>query len=423
MALAGRSARRGGTGARWIAVGLVIAILVLLVDASLHSRSTKPIDDLAAGAWTDRILPIVAVSTAEGRVVAGVWTLGLKVPPASTVAQIDQVAQGSAQAYQEAVHLRPPAALAGAAGLLEASLLSRSQAAASLDRAMKGFLLATAQNPPPVSTTTSTTVVPGGSLSGAAPPPSAPTAAAAGAPPAAASQATTTTSTVPSPSAVEPPVSAQVAAAAAAVQSAGDDMQVGDQAYRLFEQTMAGKVPPSRWLADATPYQTANAEIFLASFQNSIATAQIDEVRLYSVSTTPSPVSVQNGVQILPQASQLLVTVVVANTGNRPAPGLTVTASISPVGSGAGSVRDFVDLQPGQVHAIVGMGPVAPPQGVPVTLTIAITPPKGSALPAVSKTLVFEMPTANFTPTTSTTSTTVAAPASATVPPTTAPGG
>jgi len=52
MALAGRSSRRGA-GARWLAIGIVVTLLVLLIDASLHSRSQSPGQQLAAGTWVD----------------------------------------------------------------------------------------------------------------------------------------------------------------------------------------------------------------------------------------------------------------------------------------------------------------------------------------------------------------------------------
>ncbi len=77
MALAGRSARRGGGGSRWLFIGIALTLLVLLVDASLHSRSSGPGQQLAAGAWVDRALPIIATSNAEGKELAGLWAHGV----------------------------------------------------------------------------------------------------------------------------------------------------------------------------------------------------------------------------------------------------------------------------------------------------------------------------------------------------------
>ena len=131
MALASRSARRSDAGRRWLLIGVVITLLVLLIDAALQLALTGPGQQLAAGAWIDRVLPIVTTSTAEGQQIAGIWRNGLQTPPSSLSYQLDQIAAGSAQAYQQVVALHPPSNVAGAAGLLEACLLTRSQAAAA----------------------------------------------------------------------------------------------------------------------------------------------------------------------------------------------------------------------------------------------------------------------------------------------------
>src|SRR5579872_848837 len=170
MALAGRSTRRGA-GVRWLVIGIVITLLVLLIDASLHSRSPGPGQQLAAGDWVDHALPVISESNTEGVRVQQLWSGALKMKPASVTSEIDQIAVGAAAAYRTVVGLRPPSQLAGAAGLLEACLLARSQAAASLQSA---FHLVLAQSGPPADT------------------------------------------------------------AASSVATAGDDLQVSDQAYRLF---------------------------------------------------------------------------------------------------------------------------------------------------------------------------------------------
>ena len=126
MALAGRSARRGGTGVRWLAIGVVITLLVLLVDASLHSRSVTEGEGLVAGTWIDRVLPIVAVSTEEGQQLAQFWANGLHLSGSIIASELQQLTSGSATAYQDLVKLRPPINLAGASGLLEACLLGET---------------------------------------------------------------------------------------------------------------------------------------------------------------------------------------------------------------------------------------------------------------------------------------------------------
>jgi hypothetical protein len=340
MALASRSARRSDAGRRWLLIGVVVTLLVLLIDAALQSRSTGPGQQLAAGAWVDRVLPIVTTSTAEGQQIAGIWNNGLQTPPSSLTAQLDQVAAGSAHAYQQVVALHPPANVAGAAGLLEASLLTRSQAASALRAALQPVLQ-------------------GGS----------------GAP--------TTTATTSGP---DPVVTA--------IQTAGNDLQIGDQAYQLFLHSLPKlgvTMPASVWAGDPSPYQTAKAELFVTSLRNALQGTPVHQLKIYSVALTPSPVSLRGETQILPSSPTMAVTVVVADVGNQPEKNLTVTAAISS-GGNSSSVRDFVDLSAGQAHAIPEMGPLSPPQGVPVTMTITVTPGYGSGASPVSQTLTFMMP-------------------------------
>jgi hypothetical protein len=356
MALVGRSARRGGAGSRWLIIGVVLTLVILLVDASLHSRSSGPGQQLAAGAWVDQALPIIATSNAEGQELAGLWTHGLHSSGASVSSELTQLTNGANAAYRQAIALRPPTTVAGAAGLLEACLLARAEAASALRTTLGPTLTGSTR--------------PTSGLSGTNP-------------------------------------------TVASIQSVGADLKVGDQAYQLFLKSLPKlgiKMPSSMWVADATPYQAGPAQIFLTSLANEMTSTPVHQVQIYSVTTSPPAVASRGSIQVLPTSPVMWVTVVVADVGNQAENGLTVTASINSGGGnsagGAGSVRDFADLQPGQAHSIVGMGPLNPPQGVPVTLTVTVTPEAGSPTQAATESLTFEMPSPNAPPTTSGPSTT-----------------
>ncbi len=355
-------------------------MLILLIDASLKSRSPAPRQQLAAGEWVDRVLPVIASSSAEGQVIAGIWANGLKTPAPALAASINSVAAGAAKNYQTVLALRPPDSLLGPAGLLEAALLARSQAAAGLQKALIATLgSAVNAAPAPAATpTTSTTTT-----AGAAPP------------------ASTTTTTAP-------PVGVPPATVVPEVTKAGSEIQVGDSAYALFLSSIPASLgvhmPPSTWVGDMTPYSAQSAQVFLASLQTAVVTTPVHQVRIYAVSLNPSPVSRSGAVQVLPDATAVSVTIVLADTGNQPESNLTVTAAITPAGSGTSSVRDFISLGVGQAYTISGLGPLNPPQGPPVTLTVTVTPPAGSPTPPATSTLTFSMP-APPPPTTTTTTT------------------
>lgn len=349
MALPGRPGRRGGTGwFRWVAAGVVITLLILLIDASLKSRSPSLQASISQGAWVDRVMPVITSSNEESRVLSSVWKDGLHMAPASVASTIDSVATGAAKNYTTVVDLRPPSDLGGPAGLLEAALLARSKAAANLQKAFR--------------TTLGTAAVAPGTRATATSPP------AAG-----------------DPASVVPDVS-----------SAGAEIQVGDQAYQLFLSSVPASLgvrfPASQWGTDFQPYTPQAAQTFLAAMQSAAVTTPVYQVKVLGVTTTPQPVSTSGAVQVLPTATAVTVNVVLANTGNQPANNLTVTATIAPAAHGSSTVRDFVSLAVGQAYTITALGPLNPPQGTPVTLTVTVSPQAGSSLQPASSALTFQMP-------------------------------
>ncbi|MGC8514116.1 MAG: hypothetical protein ACP5P1_13950 [Acidimicrobiales bacterium] len=367
MTLAGLPSRRRGAGLRWITVGVVVTILILLIDASLKSKSPTPTHRLAVGAWVDKVLPAITSSTTQGQVIASIWSGGLSRSAPTLAATIDGAAAKAVSDYTTVSKLDPPSSLGGSAGLLEASLLARSQAASTVQKVLLATLGAAAGQTSPGKPTDST-----------AAPPSA-----------------------------EAPLLAQAAS----------DIAVGDQAYQLFLSTFpasAGvKMPPSAWGSNLKPYQTQPAQIFLTSLQSAVTTSPLYQLSIFSVSLSPSPITTSGSTLVLPDTSAISVDLVVADTGNQPASHVTVTATISPASSGSSTVKDFVNLAVGQAYAISGLGPLSAPKGTPVTLTVTadVTPPpqsgtsgsQAAAVKPATTTLTFEMP-APPAPTTSTTS-------------------
>ena len=340
MTLAGLPSRRRGTGFRWITIGVVATVLILLVDASLKSRSATPTRQLATGAWVDQVLPVISASTGDGQVLASIWSGGLSRSGPSIASAVDSVAANSAAEYATLSKLNPPSGLVASAGLLEASLLARSQAASIVEK----VLLATL---------------------GAAAGPS--------------TRGNPADVTASSPS-VEAPLLAQAAS----------DIGVGDQAYSLFRSTFPASagvsMPPSVWGGDTKPYQSNPAQVFLTSLQSVMSTTPAYQFDVFSLSTNPAPLTTNASTLVLPDASAISANLVVANTGNQPASHVTVTATISPAGHGSSTVRDFVDLAVGQAYAINRLGPLNPPLGTPVTLTVTVTVTASNSASASSPT-------------------------------------
>jgi hypothetical protein len=328
MALAGRSSHRDG-GRRLLVAGLVITLVVVVIDASLKSRSPNVAPRMAASAWVDRVLPIIQESTTEGREIARVRSSGVTSSSATSItSQVGQVATAAQRSYQQLVALHPPDQLAGAAGLLEACLLVRFQAAGAMAQALTKEL-----------------------GNGA-------------------------------PSGTDPQV--------AALTSAGQDFQLSDRAYSLFAQRLPDlgvRAPASTWVSDPSQYDAGNVQAFLTDLSNAKTGNPVHQLSIASVTLTPSPLNTAGGVEVLVPTNQVSVSAVVANTGTERENLLAVQASIAP-SAGNAVYKQVISLPPGAAYN-AQLGPLNPPPGAVVTLTVTVTPPPGSPTPTVSKVITF----------------------------------
>lgn len=332
-------------------IGVVFTLVVLLIDASLHSRSANPVQQQASGTWIDRVLPIITTSNAEGQQMSAVWTNGLQMSGSTLANDLTETANGADNTYKEVAALRPPGVVAAASGLLEASLLERSKAAALLRATLVPLLTGSST----ATTTTSSTTLPAGTV----------------APPSSPSSPTIT-----------------------ALQTVADDLTIGDIAYQSFLQNLPKlgvKVPNSAWASNLTPYQPGAAQIFLTSLQNAQTTTPIHAVKIYSITTAPPAVSSQGSLEILPDQSSITVSVVIADVGNQAESDLNVLVTCIST-AGESDARQYINLTPGQSYSVAGMGPLTTSLGVQTTLTVTVTPSASSGAPPVTQTIQFEMP-------------------------------
>ncbi len=336
---------------------MVLTLLVLLVDASIKSRSQAPVRQLSGQEWVDRVLPLIGQSNVSGRELEGFRSSSsAKLVPATASTDLNAMVNGTKRTYESYLKLTAPNSLAGSAGLLQTSLLVRSQAAAAIAAAVRTQL---------------------------------------------ASPTTTATSS----------------GAQRQITAAVSQLEIADEAYSLFTKRLpssVGGAPASVWLTDSSSalYAPAKLQVWLAGLHSRISLAAVHRLRVVSLATAPGPVGGSRGTtETLAPGTHLQVTVVVGNVGNQPADNLDVKAAIS-ASTGTASATTVIPSLAAGSDTTVALGALAPRIGVPVTLTVTVSPQKGSPTPAVNRRLVFTMPSPTSSSTTTTTSTPPAPPKS-----------
>lgn len=339
MAMPPRLPRRRAASQRWLLVPLALTLLVVLADAAMHARSNSAAVALSADQWVDRALPHIADSSAEGLEVAKVSSGRLTDGPAVAVEELSRVASQARGTYRFIADLTPPNSLLAEAGLLDACLASRENGAQ------------------------------------------------------------------------------QVAAAAALVldrgkgsareavdrlMGAAQDFQVSDSAYEIFARDMpkAGfTVPRSAWASPS--YNDKAFTTFTLRLAVGGKRLPRHQLAIDAITTFPGALSVQGKVQVLPPASTLSVTVVVADSGALAERGVTVKASVSPSSRTGPRWRSAtVDVEPGLARSVVLTG-LAMELSTPTTLAVTVTPARGVAGEA-AKSISIEMAGPNFDQSTTT---------------------
>jgi len=286
-----RSTRRRGGPQRWLIIPFVVTTLVLLVDASMHARSTQFERALDSQDWVDAVLPEITASTAQGLELANI-TQHMPAGPAGAIAEeISGIASQAASTYRAVRSDNAPPDLATAAGLLQACLVAREQGAQQFAAGVQHLLEGDK----------STLVIP--VLSGAA----------------------------------------------GYFQLSDSAYQLFAKDLPELGTTM----PASLWIPGAGAYQPASLASFTKRLVAAVAKTPAQPLLIDEVTTDPRALSTEEGVEVLSPASSISVTAVVADSTQIAQQGVWVSATISPSG-GAPSQRvvTTVDLNAGQAKAV-----------------------------------------------------------------------
>src|SRR3954447_3756799 len=138
MALAGR--RPGRRRRRWIALGVVLTVAVLAVNAAVSSRSNGPAREQANLAYLDAIRPLVQRSNNEGMDIADVHTNALQLGRDGIGGRLDRVSREAEAVVRDSRRVSAPTQLRDANDLLVAAFAIRAKAAETVRQALADAL-------------------------------------------------------------------------------------------------------------------------------------------------------------------------------------------------------------------------------------------------------------------------------------------
>lgn len=346
---------------------------MVIIDASLKSKSPSDAPRLSAATWVDRVLPIIQASSTEGRQIAQVRSSGSTMSPSAIRSELNAAAGAAQRTYQQVTVLHPPTALTAAAGLLDACLVLRSQAASEMAKAVSGEL---SQAAAARSSGSGSGSLGSGSLgSGAA---------------ASSSAGASGGSVLGNAGSGSGGGGASSDPQVKAIGTAGQDFQIADRAYALFAQRLPSvgvTAPASTWVNDANQYSASSLQTYVSTLGDggSGSTSSGQQIAIPAVTLNPGPLNVQNGVEVLVATNAVSISAVVQNTGTQTEGNLSVIASINP-SAGNAVFKQVISLPPGAAYN-TPLGPLNPKPGAVTTLTIQVVSLAGASL--ASSTVTF----------------------------------
>jgi len=160
----------------------------------------------------------------------------------------------------------------------------------------------------------------------------------------------------------------------------GQDLTLGDRAFALFLGALPRTVaapPPSVWVANPSDWSSAELPAFVTALRSSASLSAVHDLSMIAFQTDPPAVSaLADGTEVVPTSKAMSVSMVIENVGNQPEHNVTVSALLTLSNGAQQSLRDFIDLAPGQRRAIT-LQALHPPSGTSGTLQVIVQPVPG----------------------------------------------
>jgi hypothetical protein len=325
MVMSSRSPRSHRGTLRWLLLPVLVTLVLLVLDAAFHARSTKAGANLGSEAWVDRVLPEIAQSSAQGSEVAAINSGQVPAGPPAVSSELSGIASAAAATYTAVVTNPAPSELARAADQLQACLSARKAGTAQMAAAVQSLLDGDANS-----------------------------------------------------SFVTEMLSA------ASEFKAGDNAY---RQFAMEFPKLGVTLPASAWPAITTAYRPTTLATLASKLLAGVTLAPQHQLAIDAITTNPPALRVQSGIQILSPTGALSVIVVIGNNGQSQEKGIQVTATITPsAGGNSQQVTKRVDLSEGQADAVL-LGGLRVVPSAPTTLTVGALEPNsepGSAYQSVT---------------------------------------
>src|SRR5688500_8039965 len=133
MVVAGR---RRGRRPRWLLLGVLLTLLVLVVNAAVSSRSEGPAQRLERLAYLDEVRPQIEASNDQGSALTALRTDAAELGRAGITRSLDRLERDSRTVLERVQTTEPPDGLSTSHSLLVSTMFARSRAVAAIQQAL-----------------------------------------------------------------------------------------------------------------------------------------------------------------------------------------------------------------------------------------------------------------------------------------------
>lgn len=306
-------ARRPSRRPRWLVLGIVLTLAVLLVNALASSGSDERKRRLDALSYADRVRPAIEDSNQQAADVREIRGTAVDLGRANVNRRLARLTRETRTVLERVRLADPPKGSAEAHTLLVAALHLRARASGAL----AGAIIEALGSGPPAEAVDKLIAV-----------------------------------------------GEDIRASDRAYAAFRDELPTGGDDDVL---------PPSAWVNRDVTWDPTELAAYVATLRAAASLSPVRDVSIVLVTSRPAPVGNEGGVAVLPPSKNFEFDIVVANIGNVAEKQVVVAATLTAADGTSVTKRNFVDVAPGQRYTLT-LKTLKPPAGQVSTLTVQAGP-------------------------------------------------